>query len=64
MIPLICPSIVNVGGRMNETFRLAQKMNKENQMMQQSSISPTSLKKSKIFCNNSGTTVKRQQYSI
>ena len=23
MIPLICPSIVNVGGRMNETFKLA-----------------------------------------
>ena len=26
MIPLICPSIINVGGRMNETFRMAQKM--------------------------------------
>lgn len=24
MIPLICPSVISVGGKMNEAFRLAQ----------------------------------------
>lgn len=34
MIPLICPSTVNVGGRMNEAFRMAQKIYQDKKMLQ------------------------------